>query len=148
MSVHLFRPEPVGPPAAYKTYAVVAPLGSHFRPGTCAEAGCEHYLNGWRVQWDNLTPELRHAATTSGRKYTLQAVSATESWLIFEAGQPCFRASQHRVRVDRAPLYVVKDGDHRGNPRGTKPRVHMSPDNWLDDFATHQQRISDEIAKG
>jgi len=148
MSVHLFRPEPVGPPAAYKTYAVAAPLGSHFRPGTCAEAGCEHYLNGWRVRVEGLTPDLLHTAKTSGRKFTEQRVGEGETWLIFEAGQPCFRASQHRVRIDRPPLYVVRDGDHRGNPRGTKPRVHHTPANWLDDFATHQQAIADEIAKG
>jgi hypothetical protein len=50
--------------------------------------------------------------------------------------------------LDRAPLYVVRDGDHRGNPRGTRDRLHQNPGNWVDDFATHQQAIADEIKKG
>lgn len=148
MSAPLFRPEPLMPSHAYKTYAVVAPIGTHFRQGTCAEANCEHYLNGWKVRVENLTPDLLHAAKTSGRKYTEQRVAEGETWLVFEAGQPCFRESQHRVRIDRPPLYVVRDGDHRGNPLKTKARVHHNPANWVEDFAEHQQRIADEIAKG
>lgn len=145
---HLNRVAPLMDPAAYKTYAVVAPVGTHFRRGTCAETNCPHYLNGWRTRIENLTPDLLHTATHSGRQYTVQQVAEGESYLVFPAGQPCFAASEHRVRLDRPPLYVVRDGDHRGNPRGTKARVHHTPDNWLDDFATHQQTIADEIAKG
>ncbi|MET7441188.1 hypothetical protein ACFYQQ_01245 [Streptomyces sp. NPDC005496] len=148
MNANLFRPEPLMGPAAYKTYAVVAPLSSHFRKGTCAEVGCGHYRDGWRVRVEALTSDLLHAAKTSGRRFVEQQVAEGETWLLFEAGQPCFRAAEHRVRVDRPPLYVVRDGDHRGNPRGTKARVHHTPANWLDDFATHQQAIADEIKKG
>lgn len=148
MSANLFRPEPKMGPDAYKTYSVVSPLSTHFRPATCAEIGCPHYLSGWRVRVEGLTPQDIHAAKTSGRKWVEQRVADGETWLVFEAGQPCFRASEHRTRMDRPPLYVVRDGDHRGNPRGTKTRVHHSPDNWLEDFATHQQKIADEIKKG
>ena len=148
MQPNLSRIQPQMGAAAYKTYEVRSPLATHFRKATCAEVECPHYLNGWRVNWDNLTPDLRHAVTTSGRKYRLEVVSATESWLVFEAGQDCFRASQHRTRVDRPPLYLVRDGDWRGNPRGTKARLHQRPDNWVEDFAEHQQKLSDEIAKG
>lgn len=144
----LNRVTPLMAPQAYKTYAVVQPLATHWRPATCAEVDCPHYLNGWRVNNEALTPDLRHAVATSGRKYRLEVISATESWLIFPAGQACFAASQHRIQIGRPPLYVVRDGDWRGNPRGTKARVHVSPDNWLDDFATHQQAIADEIEKG
>lgn len=148
MNIQVSRPAPLGPPEAYKTYAVVAPVGSHFRPGTCTEVGCPDYLNGWQVRVEGLAPDLLHTAKNSGRKWVERPVAEGETWLVFEAGQPCFRASQHRVRVDRPPLYVVRDGDWRGNPRRTKDRVHHSPANWLDDFATHQQAIADEIAKG
>jgi hypothetical protein len=149
MNAQLFRIQPRMGPEAYKTYAVVSPLGSHFRPATCEEVGCQHFLNGWRTRIEGLPADMLHAARTAGRKFTEQRVAEGETWLVFEAGQRCFRASEHRTRIsDRPPLYVVKDGDHRGNPRGTKPRVHMSPDNWLDDFATHQQAIADEIKKG
>jgi hypothetical protein len=148
MSVHLFRPEPLMRPEAYKTYSMVSPLSSHFRPATCAEVDCPHYLNGWRVRLENLTPDLQHAARKSGRKYVEQPVAAGETYLVFEAGQPCFKASEHRARIDRPPLYVVRDGDHRGNPRGTKARLFQRADQWVDDFATHQQSIADEIQKG
>jgi hypothetical protein len=139
---------PAMPPQFYKTYAVVTPLSSHFRRGTCAEVGCEPYLKGWRTRVEGLPPEMLHDARNSGRRYTEQHVAEGETWLVFEAGQPCFRAETHRTRIDRAPLYVVREGDHRGNPRGTKARLHQQPDNWLDDFATHQQAIADAIKEG
>jgi hypothetical protein len=148
MTARLFRPEPHMDPAAYKTYAVVSPLSSHFRPATCAEVACPHYLNGWRVHLQALTPDLQHAARTSGRRYREEHVTEGQTYLVFEAGQPCFKAPQHRARIDRAPLYVVRDGDHRGNPRGTKARLFQRPDQWVDDFATHQQTLADEIKKG
>lgn len=149
MGAQLSRIQPLMGPEAYKTYAVVSPLGTHFRPATCEEVGCPHYANGWRVRVEGLPPELVHAARTSGRKYMEQHVADNETWLVFDAGQACFRASDHRTRKsDRPPLYVVRDGDYRGNPRRTKDRVHHTPDNWLDDFATHQQAIADEIEKG
>ena len=144
----LNRPEPLMGAAAYKTYEMRAPLSTHFRPATCAEVDCPHYLGGWRVRVENLTPDLLHAARNSGRKHVEQRVAEGETWLVFEAGQPCFRASQHRARVDRPPLYIVRDGDYRGNPRGTKARLHQRPQDWLEDFATHQQAIADEIEKG
>ncbi|BCM70857.1 hypothetical protein EASAB2608_06191 [Streptomyces sp. EAS-AB2608] len=133
---------------SYKTYAMVSPLSSHFRPATCAEVDCPHYLNGWRVRVEGLTPQDIHAAKTSGRRWIEQRVADGETWLVFEAGQPCFKASQHRTRVDRPPLYIVRDGDHRGNPRGTKARLHQRAADWQEDFAEHQQKLADEIAKG
>ena len=148
MPSNLSRIQPLMGAAAYKTYSVVSPLSTHFRPATCAEVGCPHYVNGWRVRVEALTPDLLHAARTSGRKYVEQPVAEGETWLVFEAGQDCFKANQHRTRMDRQPLYVVRDGDWRGNPRGTKARLHQRPDNWVEDFAEHQQKLADEIEKG
>lgn len=142
------RVDPLMPPHAYKTYAVVAPLGTHFRPATCAEVDCPHYLGGWRVRVEALAPNLLHAARNSGRKYVEQHVAEGETWLVFEAGQPCFKAGEHRTRIDRPELYVVRDGDHRGNPRGTKARLHQRPEHWLEDFSEHQTKINDAITRG
>lgn len=136
------------PPQFFKTYAVMAPVGTHFRPATCAEVDCPHYLHGWRVRVESLTPDLQHAARNSGRRYAEQQVAEGETWLVFEAGQPCFKASQHRARLDRPELYVVRDGDHRGNPRGTKARLHQRPEHWLEDFAGHQSAINDAMKEG
>jgi len=149
MTANLNRIAPLMGPESYKTYAVVSPLSTHFRKATCAEADCAYYRDGFQVRVEGLAPQVLHAVQHSGRKYTVQKVAEGETYLAFEAGQPCLRAALHRVRVsDRPPLYVVRDGDWRGNPRRTKDRVHHTPDNWLDDFADHQQRIVDEIAKG
>lgn len=151
------RIQPQMGPAAYKTYSIVAPLSSHHRPATCAETDCPDYLNGWGVRVEGLLPEMLHAAKTArfqvnGRwvpyRYVEVPVAEGETWLHFEAGQPCFRAGEHRLRVDKPELYVVRDGDHRGNPRGTKARMHQRPELWVEDFGEHQQNIADEIAKG
>lgn len=148
MAAPLFRPPPLMGAAAYKTYEMRSPLSTHFRRGTCAEAQCPHYLNGWRVRIEALTPDLLHAARNSDRKYVEHHVAEGETYLLFEAGQPCFRASEHRIRVERPPLYVVRDGDYRGNPSGNRARLHQRPENWVEDFAEHQQKLADEIEKG
>lgn len=134
--------------AAYKTYAVVSPLATHYRPATCAEVGCQHYLKGWQVRVEALTEDLLHAARNSGRRYVEQHIAEGETWLVFGAGQPCFQVRQHRAPVGRPPLYLVRDGDHRGNPRRTKARLHQRPENWVEDFAEHQQKLKNEIEKG
>ncbi|NUS26043.1 MAG: hypothetical protein HOV92_17725 [Streptomyces sp.] len=148
MEPNVSRIQPLMGAAAYKTYEVRSPLSTHFRPATCAEVDCPHYLNGWRVRVEALTPELLREARNSGRAYTTEAVAQGETWLVFAAGQPCFKSSQHRTRLERPPLYLVHDGDWRGNPRGTKGRLHQRPENWVEDFAEHQQKLADEIEKG
>ena len=143
------RIQPLMGPESYKTYEMRSPLSTHFRPATCAEANCTYYRDGFQVRVEGLAPKVLHAVQHSGRKYTVQKVAEGETYLAFEAGQPCLRASLHRVRIeDRPPLYVVRDGDWRGNPRGTKARLHQRPEDWVEDFATHQQAIADEIEKG
>lgn len=144
----LNRPDPLMAPQAYKTYAVVAPLSTHWRKATCAEVDCPHYLNGWRTRVENCTPDLLHAAKTSGRRYREMRIAEGESYLVFEAGQPCFAAAAHRKQIGRPPLYIVRDGDWRGNPRRTRARQHLNPANWVEDFSEHQQKLADEIKKG
>ncbi|MEU0207344.1 hypothetical protein [Streptomyces canus] len=155
--VSLSRITPLMGPAAYKTYAVVSPLSTHWRPATCAEVDCPHFLNGWRTRIENLTPELLHTARTArflvnGRnvpyRYTVARVAEGESYLVFEAGQPCFAAGSHSKQVGREPLYIVRDGDWRGNPRRTRARQHLNPATWVEDFSEHQQKLADEIKKG
>ena len=140
------RVEPAMPAGAYKTYQIAAPLGSHFRPATCAEIDCPDYLNGWRVRVENLTPDLLHAARTSGRRYREVPVAAGETWLSFEAGQPCFRAGEHRKRLERPELFIVRGGDWR--QQIGEARRHTRAEDWVDDFANHQSRIADAQGRG
>jgi hypothetical protein len=144
----VFRLEPAMPAAAYKTYRIVAPVATHFRPATCAEVNCPAYVKGWKVHVEELPPHLLHAAKTSGRRYREMHVAEGETYLVFEPGQSCFRSGEHRTRIDRPELFVVQGGDHRGTPRGTEARRHARAADWVDDFAEHQSRLSDEQQKG
>lgn len=141
-------PEPRMGAEAYRTYSIHAPLSTHFRPAGCEEYGCPDYEKGWQVRVEGLDPALLHAARNSGRKHTELRVAEGETWLVFEAGQPCFQASQHRMRIDKPELFVVRDGDRRGNPRGTKARLHQRAADWQEDFAEHQQGLADAYKEG
>jgi hypothetical protein len=142
-----FRIQPALAVGDYQTYSITAPLSTHFRRATCAEVDCAAYLSGWRVRVEGLPPQLLHVAKTSGRRYVEQSVAEGETWLVFEAGQLCFKESEHRVRIDRPELYVVRDGDWRGNPTG-RVRQHTNAADWVEDFGEHQQRIADQIDRG
>ena len=141
------RIEPQMPASAYKTYALAAPLATHWRKATCVEVDCPDYLNGWRVRVEGLDEQMLHDARNYGRNRELP-VAEGETWLMYEAGQPCFRAAQHHKRIDRPELYIVRDGDWRGNPRGTQARQHVRPEDWVDDFANHQGRLADAHRQG
>ena len=148
MSAQLSRIQPLMGPESYKTYEMRSPISTHFRPATCAEANCVYHRDGFQVRVEGLAPQVLRAVRNSGRRFTVQKPAEGETYLVFEAGQPCLQASLHRVRVERPPLFIVKDGDFRGNPRRTKARQHLRPEYWVEDFAEHQQRIAYEIAKG
>lgn len=137
-------------PEAYKTYAIVRPLGSHWRKATCEEVNCPAWQNGWLTRLAaNDTGNI--AFITSGRTgrvwREIERSESGERQFVFPAGQPCLRCGEHRVPLEREPLFVVRDGDRRGNPFGTRP-VQRRVDDWVDDFATHQQGIADAIEKG
>jgi hypothetical protein len=90
---------------------------------------------------------MLHAARTSGRKFTELDVNENEHWLVFEAGQSCFRASDHRALLDKQEIFIVRDGDYRGNPTGTVRR-HTRPESWREDFAEHQDKLARQIQQG
>ncbi|MFZ3473088.1 hypothetical protein ACODT3_10860 [Streptomyces sp. 4.24] len=135
------------PPTAYTSFEIAEPLSSHFRRATCAEVDCPAHLNGWRVRVEGLAPEDVHAAKTSGRRYAEQYIADGETWLVFEAGQPCFRASQHRTRVGKPELFIARDGDARGNPTGRRTQ-HTRPEHWVEQFAENQDRLATVQQRG
>jgi hypothetical protein len=146
MSRPLNRPAPALPVGTMQTFSIRVPEVTHYRPASCAEVDCPNYLHGWRIRVEGLTAELLHEARNYGHHRQLD-VAEGETWLVYEAGQPCFQASTHRVRLDRPELYVVRGGDWRGNPTQRVLR-HSGPDPWLDDFQTNQQTLADLEKKG
>lgn len=151
------RVDPKLPASAYKTYSIAAPLSSHWRPATCAEIDCPRYLKGWRVHVEQLPAELLQTARTARHKvngrwvpyrYSELHVAEGQTYLVFEPGQPCFEAETHRTRIEQPELYIVRDGDWRGNPRGTQARQHSRPEHWVEDFAEHQDRLASAHGQG
>lgn len=146
----IIRVGPNMPVTAYKTYAISAPLGTHFRDATCQEVECEHYRDGWVTKLDPSVSQhaewLKWIRMKSGRHFTdlTQSGDALVT-LHFPAGQKCF--GKHKVRLPRPALHVVRDGDWRGNPTGGR-RQHTRGEHWVEDFAEHQDRLATRVNRG
>ena len=135
------RPE-IGP-EDQRVYKVKAPLATHFRKPSpeevrsgkaCELVDCPPYRKGWRLRWDVLTDRDRHLATNCGRSYKLVEVSELEHWLVFPAGQPCFRATDHMVRLEEEPVLGFRDGRNR-------PVFLKDPSAFMDDLHEHTDKI-------
>lgn len=157
-----FRPAPLMPAQAYKTYRIVSRRDTTVR-AACEAVGCEPWRRGWESKVDervdcrserrSLCPWMKkgmpacgrcqaHAIRTSGRTFTERKTADGITVFRFESGQRCFR--EHRTRPE---LYIVRGGDYRGNPRGER-RTHKRPGDWLEDFSTHQDRLVQAIERG
>ncbi len=142
--------QPMGRPEDYKTYAIRAPRSTHTRAATCAEVDCINRERGFKVTCDISTDlgqrQAKYIRDHSGRSYTVDR-SGPDSLMtfVFAAGQDCF--AQHRKSLEREPLFVVRDGDFRGNPRGT-PVITRNADDWVDDFANHQIKVEEQLKRG
>lgn len=133
---------------AYKTYQILQPLESHFRDATCQEVDCQAFANGWRSMVDTSTPlgarQANYIRLHSGRAYTSTENAAMVTF-VFRPGQRCF--TSHRLPLGRPNLFVVRDGDWRGNPHRTDPQRRSAAD-WVDDFATHQDKLATRFKEG
>lgn len=147
---HVNRIMPGLPAQAYKTYQIVAPPVSHWRPATCQEAGCGAYERGWQTRIDETTElgarQAHYIRKVAGRRFTVDRSVEGLTVFTFEAGQVCFQ--RHQVPLEREPFYFVRGGDFRGNPAGVQPFQHRRGEDWVDDFATHQDRIARQIERG
>lgn len=143
----LNRITPKGATQHYKTYQIASPLTTHYRKATCAEVQCEHYTHGWRLRFDILQPQDLQAIKDSRRKYTVEDDGTGTQWLCFEAGQSCFKAGSHRISIERPEIYRVGRGDWRSY-RTRDAYTHSNPNDWLDDFANHQDRIMKTHRRG
>lgn len=147
----LNRPVPRAPVDAFRTYQLAAPLPTHWRPArTCAEVECAAWSRGWASTFDERTDlgaeQARYVRHWSRRTFVESAGLDGLTLFDFPPGQDCFRLADHMVRLDRDALYIVRGGDWRGNTGLI--RRHTSPGSWVDDFATHQQHVSDRVGRG
>lgn len=148
----MFRIQPQMPAAAYKTYQILAPAQTHYRPATCAEANCAAHENGWRTTVDETSAlgqmQAHYIRTESGRAYREHRDEQGLTVFEFDAGQRCFRSDDHRVPLEREPWFRVLGGDWRGNPMRIPTLTHTSAETWRDDFGENQERIADQINRG
>lgn len=139
------RIEPAMPVGAYQTYSITSPQDVQVK-AACEQVGCEAWRYGWESAIDETTPlgqrQAAYIRTQSGRTFREMKRADGLTVFRFEPHQRCF--AEHRTRPE---IYLVRDGDWRGNPTG-RQRQHTSPDDWVEDFGEHQQRIADQQQKG
>jgi hypothetical protein len=138
----LTRIEPAGPPQAYKTYGVDAPLSTHWRKISCEQAGCRAQQQGFSTTVDESTElgqqQAHYIRNRSGRPCKESTAPGGLTVFNFPPGTQCF--TPHQTRRARPPLFVVQGGDWRKYLG--RPAVYDRPDQWLDDFSSHLDRIA------
>lgn len=141
-------------PQFYKSFSLRAPVATHHRRVTCAEAECDAYQHGWVTTIDVSTSlGQRQAAFIRGdktRRHHEQRVGDSLVKFVFGPGQHGFAGKQHEhyQRVARPPLLVVAEGDWRGNPRGIPVRVVPRVESWCEEFAEHQDKLATAAGRG
>lgn len=144
----LNRIPPALEPQHMKTYQIVAPTRTHWRSATCLEVNCQHYIHGWAT---TVAVGGRDEAIirTSGRRFIERKQPGGFIQFMFYPEQPCFRATAHRVPLEREPFYLVHpQGDHRTIRPGSPHRRHTRAGLWVEDFAEHQDGIAKVIERG
>lgn len=141
----LNRVEPKLPASAMRSHLILAPEQTHFRAATCEEIQCPQFLKGYGVPLKDIDAEdlglLRSFIETYKLKASRVEIKDGEWHLWFEAGQRCLRASTHRMRIEKPEIFVVRDGDHRGNPLGTDPIIFSGADAWADSLQTNLDKL-------
>lgn len=139
------RPTPRLHTQAYKTYRIMSPLSTHYRPATCAEVECKAYTEGWTYKKADLDERLLYLVTHAGKAYK-QIGFGQDTYLVFAPGQPCFQAPTHRVPLERPAFFVAGRGDYRSF--SLRRAEKLSADNWVDSFATHQDHLKTFFERG
>jgi hypothetical protein len=130
------------PVGVYQTFTLARPRTPDFwRNATCDEVNCRRKREGWRTVLDIGTAtgarDAKWIVDHSGRHGTIER-AGNQVTFTFAAGQDCFE--RHRVAHEREPVYIVRDGDHRGNPTGRR-RIHQRGADWVD----HMQNDLDKL---
>jgi hypothetical protein len=138
-------------PEHKKSYQISAPVKTHWRDATCEEVGCPNYTYGFQVEIDETSPlgqfQADYIRKDRERSFTEEPGElAGMTVFTYPPGNRCF-GQKHRKRIERDEIFLITGGDFRGNPRGTPAQVLRS-DQWVDDFATHQDHLLDIAKRG
>ncbi|MET8475433.1 hypothetical protein ABZY90_19545 [Streptomyces sp. NPDC006422] len=134
-----------GPVAAYQTFSVRSRPDKAVRT-VCERIGCPAWLSGWESVIDERTAlgqaQAAYIRGESGRTFREQRRGDGLTVFRFEARQRCF--ADHQTIPE---LYLVRDGDHRGNPSGRR-RLHQNPADWVEHMQEEFGRLEDDRRRG
>jgi hypothetical protein len=131
-----------------QTYSVHAPAETHFVDATCEDVGCDAHAYGWKTIVDTATDrgagQAFYIRNDRTRSHTEERREDGMTVFLFKPGQRCF--TKHRRRTARPEIFVVRDGDWRGNPTGRVQRMRTGE--WLDRFGNHMENLRKTIERG
>lgn len=144
----LTRNPVTAPPSFYETYSIRTPKSSVV-PATCEEVSCPYMARGFKVSVDeSKTVGQQNAAALRKDPQRTPKESRDEFGMtIFEYAPGTRCMSKHTKRLDDSNIFLVRGGDHRGNPKGTQTRTHTKPEFWVEEFAETQDKIIKAIEK-
>lgn len=137
-----------------KHYVLLAPLATHWRPATCAEVECSRWTTGFEIvipSGPGAAERIAYLRADRTRSKTEWARLDGAVVFRFPPGTPLYAGNpehdNHRIRLDRPEIYGVSDRStdfqlrlHTGRGNGA--------DDWVDDFANHQDRLSEAHKRG
>lgn len=140
-----FRLPAQGPVGAYQTFSIRSRPDQAVRT-VCEQVGCEAWRQGWESVIDESTDlgqqQAAYIRQQSGRTFREMRTEAGLTVFRFEAHQRCF--ADHKTRPE---LYLVRDGDYRGNPTGRR-RVHTRASDWVEHMQEEFGRFRDDQDRG
>lgn len=141
------------PARAFRTFAIDAPLATHYRAATCVEVACEALTNGWVSTMLAGSDDLaflervcRGEVDGHRRHYVSEPVEGGFVRLTFPAGQVCFAAAMHRVPLERPAIFSVRAGDI--GRAVERPTVHARPEHWVEQLAETLDGVRHNREKG
>lgn len=121
-------------PSLMRTYNLLRPVSTHFRPATCVEVDCPDYTRGWRTRIP-VGDEARLALIRNcGLRFAeTTGLDSPEREFVFEPGQPCFRSASHRLSLEVPAVHKIRDG--------RRDLGAVSAQGWHDDLGEHLDKI-------
>lgn len=149
MNIPLGRVPDKGPAHLYTTFGIRTKESEHWRQATCEETNCGYYIKGFNVEVDESKPIGEKNAVLLRQDKTRSPKESHNEYgmtvFSYPPGTNCM--NKHQVRIPKPEIFIVKGGDHRGNPKGTPTRIHTKAEFWVEEFAEVQDKIKTQVEK-